>query len=88
MAGEPQNLVLSLLREMRVEMREKFEAMDRRFDGLDKRLDNMTQALRGESVLGRYAAAEVEDRLEDFEKRLSALEKKPGKPSSPRKPHT
>jgi chaperonin cofactor prefoldin len=30
----------------------------------------------GESVLGRYAAAEVEERLEALEKRLSTLEKR------------
>jgi hypothetical protein len=30
----------------------------------------------GESMLGRYTVAEVEQRLDDLERRLSALEKK------------
>jgi hypothetical protein len=34
------------------------------------------QAAIGESVLGRYAAAEVEERLERIDKRLAALEKR------------
>ena len=32
------------------------------FRGVNKRLDSLQQALAGESVLGRYAAAEVEER--------------------------
>jgi len=82
MAGEPQSQVLSLLREVRV----KLEGHDPRFDGVDKKRDSLRQAINGESVLGRYAAAEVEERLDAMEKRLAALEKGAGKkPPTPRK---
>jgi len=74
-------MILPLLREMRAdaqnglaEMRRRFEAIDARFDRLEKRFDNLREAVNGESVLGRYAAAEVEERLEAIEKRLASLE--------------
>lgn len=80
--AEPQDLIVPLLREMRAEMKAGFERIDRklevdgvRFDRLDRRFDNLREAVNGESVLGRYAAAEVEERLEAIEKRLAALEK-------------
>jgi chaperonin cofactor prefoldin len=79
--AEPDNMILVLLREMRAEMnarfeevREEFSRVESRFDRLEKRLENIRQAAFGESVLGRYAAAEVEERLERIEKRPEALE--------------
>ena len=86
--AEPQDMILPLLREIRAEMRagfdrvdQRFERIDRkleqhdeRFDKLERRFENLRQAVNGESVLGRYAAAEVEERLEAIEKRLAALE--------------
>jgi tetrahydromethanopterin S-methyltransferase subunit G len=84
--AEPENMILPLLREMRAAMDRRFEgitsdmqkgfnAVDHRFDGLEKKIESVKQAAFGESVLGRYAAAEVEERLEVIEKRLSALER-------------
>lgn len=75
MAKEPQDLVLSLLREMRAEMASRFEDSQHRFDGVDKKLESLRQAMIGESVLGRYTVAEVEERFEKIESRLAALEK-------------
>lgn len=80
--AEPENHTLHLLRDIR----DALAGIDRRLDGLDakvdrnqgdlrSRMDNIRQALNGESVLGRYAAAEVEERLEAIENRLSELEK-------------
>lgn len=57
------------------DVRQQFEAVNARFDRLEGRFDNLREAVNGESVLGRYAAAEVEERLEAIEKRLAALEK-------------
>jgi len=78
--AEPDNMILVLLREMRAEMnarfeevREEFSRVESRFDRLERR-ENIRQAAFGESVLGRYAAAEVEERLERIEKRPEALE--------------
>ncbi|MEE7504059.1 hypothetical protein [Methylobacterium mesophilicum] len=80
--AEPQDMIVPLLREMRTEMqtnfadvRQQFEAVNARFDKFERRFDNLREAVNGESVLGRYAAAEVEGRLDAIEKRLAALEK-------------
>jgi hypothetical protein len=73
--ADPQDMILPMLREMRSEMLTGFDRIDRkltehdaRFDKLERRFDNLREAVNGESVLGRYAAAEVE-------KRLTALER-------------
>jgi chaperonin cofactor prefoldin len=79
--AEPENHTLLLLREIRGAI----GTLDNRVDSLDKKVDrnhedlkrrieNLRQAAFGESVLGRYAAAEVEERLSTIESRLSALE--------------
>jgi hypothetical protein len=79
--ADPENQTLRVLRDIR----EAIRRMDDRLSNLDQkvdrnqtdlrgRMDNIRQALNGESVLGRYAAAEVEERLEAIEKRLEALE--------------
>ena len=80
--SEPDNFILKLLREIRAEMNERFDAVDRRltghdkrFDSLDAKIESLKQAMHGESVLGRYATAEFEDRIEAIEKRLDKLEK-------------
>jgi polyhydroxyalkanoate synthesis regulator phasin len=72
--AEPENMILRQLRDMRTSIDRNAEATTERFDRIDKRLDNIRQAITGESVLGRYAAAEVEERLAAIEKRLSDLE--------------
>jgi tetrahydromethanopterin S-methyltransferase subunit G len=82
---EPDNLVLVLLREMRAEMNERFHQVradmtqgfdenKARFDRLEKRLEAVRQAAFGESLMARFAVAEVDDRLQNIEKRLAALE--------------
>ena len=76
--ADPQDMILPLLREMRAEMKGGFDRMDRKLAEHDARfdkLDSLREAVNGESVLGRYAAAEVEERLGAIERRLAALEK-------------
>ena len=72
--AEPDDLVLRLLRDIRTTIDRNEEANAARFDRVEKRLDNIRAAMTGESVLGRYAAAEVEERLDAIEKRLGVLE--------------
>jgi chaperonin cofactor prefoldin len=80
--SEPENFIQRLLREMRPDMTGHFETLRADVGALrddvrenSKRLENIRQAAFGESVLGRYAAAaEVEERLEAIEKRLTSLE--------------
>ena len=45
---------------------------DKNQENLRSRLDNLRQAVNGESVLGRYAAAEVEERRMQAEPVLPA----------------
>lgn len=82
--ADPESMILPLLREIRAEMNSRFDEVGRRFDGvserfvqLEKKIESVKQAAFGESVLGRYAAAEVEERLEKIEERLSVLERSP-----------
>jgi hypothetical protein len=62
------------------EIRAAIQALDKKIDAnhqdVTERFKSLHQAINGESVLGRYAAAEVEERLTDIEKRLSVLEKR------------
>ncbi|MEH3146105.1 MAG: hypothetical protein PGN34_12335 [Methylobacterium frigidaeris] len=79
--AEPQDMIPPSLREIRAEAlasREEaqkgFAALEARFNRLERRFDNLREAVNGEPVLGRYAAAEVEERLEAIGRRLSKLE--------------
>jgi polyhydroxyalkanoate synthesis regulator phasin len=77
--SEPENLVLQLLREIRAEQTlhsQRFDGVDQAIRDTNKRIDNLRNAMTGESVLGRYAAAEVEERLDAIEKRLDRIEKR------------
>jgi polyhydroxyalkanoate synthesis regulator phasin len=83
--AEPENHTLPLLREIRGAIGAldskadgKIAALDAKFDRnqeeLQKRIDSLRQAMPGESVLGRYAAAEFDERLSAFAQRVAALE--------------
>ncbi len=73
--SEPDNFILKLLREIRDEIQQGALENRQRFDGLDSKIESLKQAMHGESVLGRYATAEFDDRLDAIEKRLATLEK-------------
>lgn len=60
--------------ESRIDLLDK--KVDRNHEELKQRIENLRHAAFGESVLGRYAAAEVEERLSVIEGRLSALEQR------------
>jgi hypothetical protein len=82
---EPENHTLRLLRELRDGITALDKKFDTKIDALDKkvdhnheevkkRFDSLQRALVGESILGRYATAEFEERLSAVEQRLLALE--------------
>ncbi|MGA8991571.1 MAG: hypothetical protein WB500_14510 [Rhodoplanes sp.] len=78
---DPENMTLLLLREMRGRMEDRFDRVDQklithdaRFEALEKKIDDVKKAAFGESLVGRYMAAEVEERLAAIEARLAALE--------------
>ncbi|MDP2296561.1 MAG: hypothetical protein Q8M24_14015 [Pseudolabrys sp.] len=74
--ADPENQTLHLLREMREQIDTHRAETREGFESMSERLKNLQQAMIGESVLGRYTVAEVEQRLENIEYRLAALEKK------------
>lgn len=74
--AEPKNQTLHLLRELRERSDSMHSEMREGFENISERLKNLQQAMIGESVLGRYTVAEVEERLGNLEQRVSALEKK------------
>jgi hypothetical protein len=73
LAVEPQNQTLHILREFREEFRLFRDTGN--YAAVRSRIDNIWRALNGESILGRYAVADVDERLAAIEKRLSDLEK-------------
>jgi hypothetical protein len=72
--AEPENHTLRLLREIRVAIGALDNKIDRNQEELQKRIDSIRQAMLGESVLGRYATAEFDERLSALEQRVAALE--------------
>lgn len=72
--AEPENHTLRLLREIRSDLDKVENKVDSGFERVDKRMDGLQQGINGESVLGRYAAGEVEDRLAAIETRLTTIE--------------
>jgi hypothetical protein len=83
--AEPENHTLRLLREIRVaiatldgKMDDKIGSLDQKIDRnqeeLQKRIDSLRQAMLGESVPGRCASAEFDERLSALEQRVSAPE--------------
>ena len=61
--AEPDNHTLRILREFREEFRAFRGETEGNFDTLRSRMDNIFQALNGESILCRYAVADVDERL-------------------------
>lgn len=72
--AEPDNLVLSVLREMRRDIDHRFDGVDEKLASQDKKIESIRQALQAETALGRYAVVGVEERLEAIEKRLDDIE--------------
>ena len=73
--ADPDNQTLRLLRGLRAGQKALDHKIDHVHDDLGQRIKNLQQAMIGESVLGRYATAEFEERLDAIEKRLTVLEK-------------
>jgi predicted transcriptional regulator len=76
---------IRLLQELREEMRQSFARTETNFtrleakinDGfehLSEEIEEVRRAFAGESVLGRMAAKNVDDRLAELERRIAAIE--------------
>ena len=74
---EPENLTLRLLREFREEFRDYRKEFAEYRALTEERFVELTRLFAGEGVLARYATAGIDRRLDDREKRMSALEEQP-----------
>ncbi len=79
---EPDNLVLTLLREMRADIDARFNAVDARFDAVDKRFEAIERRLEmmhrnGEKALRGFIGhrAMVERTMASFEDEISSVER-------------
>jgi polyhydroxyalkanoate synthesis regulator phasin len=72
--AEPENRTLGLLREIRAAIKTMGTKIDGNHQELKEQIDSLKRFAMGESVLGRYATAEFDERLEAIEKRVAALE--------------
>lgn len=79
--SEPENLTLRFPREFREEMsafhRDFVEFRDQTtkdHERFDKQIESLRKIWMGETVVARYAALNVEGRLESIEKRLRLVE--------------
>jgi polyhydroxyalkanoate synthesis regulator phasin len=73
---KPENHTLRPLREIREQLGTLDRKIDKNHREVTDRLDNLRLVATGESVLGRYAVAEVDERLDALEKRIAALEER------------
>jgi hypothetical protein len=77
---EPANLTLEFLREIRAaisSMDTRLPSMiNKNHEELTDEIDSIGEFMVGESVLGRYAAVDVDKRLAALEKRMAVLEKR------------
>lgn len=81
--AEPENLVLTLLRELRADMNARFDAVDRRFEAMDQRFDTVERRLdmmhrNGERALRGFIGhrAMVERTMASFEDEISGLKRR------------
>lgn len=79
--AEPENMILALLREMRQETNERFDAIEQRFERMEKRIDAMhlngMKALKGfigHRTMVERTMASFDDQVSRIEVRVSALE--------------
>ena len=61
--ADVENQTIHILRELRAPIKALDDKVDHGFADTRSRMESLRQAINGESVLGRYAASEVEERL-------------------------
>ncbi len=73
--ADPESHTLHLLREFREEFRQFRKQFSDFRAGTDEHFEELARLFAGESVLGRYAAADVDKRIQALEKRMTKLER-------------
>lgn len=83
--AESEQLILPSLREMRAEIKsrfdqvglnssERFARLDRRFDKLEVQVGTVRQALTADPLLSKLLTAEFEERIERLQQKVRELE--------------
>jgi len=72
--ADVENQTIHILRELRAAIKAMDEKVDNGFADNRSRMESLRQAINGGSVLGRYAASKLEERLEALERRVATLE--------------
>ena len=73
--ADTENHTLRLLREFRQEFKEFRKEFGDFRASTDDHFDELARLFAGETVLGRYAAADVDKKLQALEKRIAKLER-------------
>jgi archaellum component FlaC len=73
MAG-PTDLIMPMLREMRVEIKKDFAEVNKRLDRVEERQKSFSQALAGDSFMSKMLIGDWEERIEPLEKKVKKLE--------------
>ena len=73
--AEPEDMIVPLLREMRVEIASLRSRMDERFDEIERTQKTFKQALSADSLMTRLLTGEFEERIESVEKYGKRIEK-------------
>jgi hypothetical protein len=73
--AEPKDLIVPMLREMRAEMRERFDGVDRRLESIESTQRNFRQALSADSMMSKLVTGDFEERIQALEAKVDALVK-------------
>jgi hypothetical protein len=82
--AEPKDVVMAMLREMRAEVRERFDAVAERFDDIDAKLEkidarqkNFSNALTADTMTPKFITGDFEEPIGALEKKMDDLLKTP-----------
>jgi hypothetical protein len=73
MAKDTDDLVVPMLREMRAEMREEFDAIRERLDRLKAGQKTIRQALTADTMMSKFVTGDFEERITDLELKVDKL---------------
>ena len=71
--AEPKDLVLPMLREIRTEMRERFDGVDARLEKIDGKQQSYNNALTADTMMSKFLVGDFEERIEALEKKVDQL---------------
>jgi archaellum component FlaC len=72
--AEPKDMIMPMLREMRVEIKKDLTEVTKRLDRIEERQKSFSQALAGDSFMSKMLVGDWEERIEALEKKVKKLE--------------